>query len=62
MIRRIYHYNHGLDETVTFKVEADPTGQGPWIEFMEIEVSPGETYDYIFSRSISGQVDQVQSG
>ncbi len=40
---------HGLHETVTFKVEADPTGQGPWIEFMEIEVSPGESYDYIFS-------------
>ena len=39
---------HGLHETVTFKVEADPTGQGPWIEFMEIELSPGESYEYIF--------------
>jgi hypothetical protein len=40
--------NHGLNEKVTFTVEVDPSGQGPWIEFMEFEVSPGETYDYIF--------------
>ncbi len=40
--------NHNLDEKVTFKVEVDPSGQGPWIEYMEFEVSPGETYDYIF--------------
>ncbi len=40
--------NHGLDEKVTFKVEVDPSGHGPWIAYMEFEVMPGETYDYKF--------------
>ena len=33
--------SHGLDEKVTYVVEVDPSGQGPWIKFMEIEVLPG---------------------
>jgi hypothetical protein len=40
--------NHGLDEKVTFTIEVDPSGQGLWVEFMEFQVSPGETHDYIF--------------
>ena len=40
--------NTSAGEKVTFTVEVDPSGQGPWIEFMEIDVKPGETHDYIF--------------
>ncbi|MGD9327957.1 MAG: hypothetical protein PVH48_03255 [Cyclobacteriaceae bacterium] len=46
--KRSLSLKHGLDEKVTFTVEVDPSGQGPWIEFMEFEVSPEETLDYIF--------------
>jgi hypothetical protein len=46
--KRSLSLKHGLDEKVTFTVEVDPSGQGPWIEFMDFEVSPEETLDYIF--------------
>ena len=46
--KRSLSLKHGLDEKVTFTVEVDPSGQGPWIEFMEFQVSPEETLDYIF--------------
>lgn len=55
--------SHSGDESVLFTIEVDPSGQGPWMPFMEIMVGPKETFEYQFQdnfqarwiRFISGQ-------
>ncbi|MFC2123522.1 hypothetical protein ACFLU5_01825 [Bacteroidota bacterium] len=40
--------NHDLEEDVKFIIEVDPVGYGPWMEYLEVKVSAGETFDHIF--------------
>lgn len=40
--------SHDLNEPVTFKIEVDPVGYGPWMTYREITVEPGKTYEYKF--------------
>jgi hypothetical protein len=40
--------SHDQEEDVIFTVEAEPIGHGPWMEYMQVKVKKGETYDHIF--------------
>jgi hypothetical protein len=40
--------SHSNSETISFTVEVEPVGHGPWMKYMEAEVEPGETFDHQF--------------
>lgn len=46
--KRTLSLSHDQKEPLTFKIEADPTGHGPWMMYKEVTVAPGETFDYVF--------------
>jgi hypothetical protein len=41
--------SHKSDQTVTFKIEIEPIGHGPWMVFKEVNIKPNETFEYTFS-------------
>lgn len=40
--------SHDSNRPVTFRIEVDPIGHGPWMLFMEVTVKPGSTFEYSF--------------
>ena len=40
--------SHESAEPVTFEIEADPVGNGPWMLYQRITIGPGETYEHRF--------------
>jgi hypothetical protein len=40
--------SHDADETVTFSVEIDPSGHGPWMAYKEFKVAAGEESQFTF--------------
>jgi hypothetical protein len=47
--------SHESDQPVTFTIEVEPLGHGPWMRYQEIEVSPGETYQHQFPESFQAR-------
>ena len=41
--------SHTSNETVTFTIEVDPVGNGPWMKWKEVSVKSGEIYTHTFS-------------
>jgi hypothetical protein len=41
--------SHKSSQTVKFKIEVEPIGHGPWMQFKEVEVKPNETFEYTFA-------------
>jgi hypothetical protein len=41
--------SHKSNQTVKFKIEVEPIGHGPWMQFKEVEVKPNETFEYTFA-------------
>lgn len=39
--------SHLSDKPLKFTIEADPTGQGPWMRYKEITVDPGQEYKMV---------------
>ncbi len=39
---------HNSDKPVTFTIEADPSGSGQWMKYMEIEAEPGKEFKMLF--------------
>jgi len=46
--KRTLEISHESDSEVTFKVEVEPIGHGPWMMYKEVKVQPGETFHYEF--------------
>ena len=46
--RKTLIISHLSGRPVTFTIEADPTGQGPWMKYKEIKVDPGQEYKMVF--------------
>jgi hypothetical protein len=46
--RRSLELSHQSAEPVTFTIEVEPIGHGPWMEYQRITVAPGETYSHPF--------------
>ena len=36
------------NKTVTYKIEVEPIGHGPWMTYKEVTVKGGEEYNYTF--------------
>ena len=41
--------SHKSNLPVTFKIEIEPIGHGPWMMFKEVVVKPSETFEYTFA-------------
>lgn len=46
--KREMRLSHRGSESVTFSVEADPTGEGAWFHYADFTVRPGQTLKYRF--------------
>lgn len=53
--KRTLSLSHNSKEPVTFLVEVDPLGHGPWMKYEEITVSAGETYKHTFPDSFQAR-------
>ncbi len=40
--------SHNYSETITFDIEVEPVGHGPWMLYQRVTVAPGETYKHRF--------------
>src|SRR5690606_6636443 len=40
--------SHKHSDPVTFRIEVEPIGHGPWMTYMEITVKNGETFEFEF--------------
>lgn len=40
--------SHNSPQTVTFTIQAEPIGHGPWMNYKEISVKSGETFEFTF--------------
>jgi hypothetical protein len=40
--------SHQSDKSITFKIEIEPIGHGPWMTYKEVIVKPNETFDFTF--------------
>lgn len=46
--KRSLEISHDNKEPVSFKIEVEPIGHGPWMLYKEVNIQPGETYNYEF--------------
>lgn len=46
--KRTLELSHDSKTPVTFKIEVNPIGHGPWMLYKEVTVAPGETFKYKF--------------
>lgn len=47
--------SHDLKEEVTFIIETEPIGHGPWMLYNKITVKPGETFNHNFPKSFQAR-------
>ncbi|WP_446717934.1 hypothetical protein [Dyadobacter sp. OTU695] len=47
--------SHDAKEAVTFTLEADPVGNGPWMTYKTFTVSPGQTVSFAFPTGFSAR-------
>lgn len=47
--------SHDAKEAVTFTLEADPVGNGPWMAYKTFTVKPGETVAFAFPQNFSAR-------
>jgi len=53
--KRKLKLSHDSKQAVTFKVQAEPVGHGPWMTYKEISVPAGKTVDYVFPDSFQSR-------
>jgi hypothetical protein len=53
--KRSLRLSHLSDKPVTFKIEAEPIGHGPWMKYKEVTVNAGETYEYTFPKTFQAR-------
>lgn len=46
--KRSMKLSHESDKAVTFRLEVEPVGHGPWMKYREVTVKPEETFEYGF--------------
>jgi hypothetical protein len=46
--RRTLELSHQSSQPVTFRLEVEPVGHGPWMKYTEMTVAPGQTLEYTF--------------
>lgn len=53
--KRSLSINHNSSKEIAITVEVDPIGHGPWMNYMEIVIEPGESFNYIFPDSFEAR-------
>ncbi len=53
--KRTLFLSHNSKEPVTFKIEVDPIGHGPWMTYQSISVKPGEKFTLLFPDSFQSR-------
>ena len=53
--KRSLRISHGNDQPVTFKIEVEPIGHGPWMLYKEVTVNPGELFKHQFSEKFQAR-------
>jgi hypothetical protein len=48
---RSLEISHDASEPVTFRIEVEPIGHGPWMLYKEVTLKPNEKFTYLFSKS-----------
>jgi len=46
--KRTLSLTHDSKQTVTFQIQVEPIGHGPWMEYQTVTVKPGETFNFTF--------------
>jgi hypothetical protein len=52
---RSLEISHDSNQPVTFIIEVEPIGHGPWMHYKEVTVKPGETFNYQFSENFQAR-------
>jgi hypothetical protein len=47
--------SHKSNQPVTFKIEVEPIGHGPWMIYKEITVKPNQTFEHIFAKDFQAR-------
>jgi hypothetical protein len=53
--KRTLALSHEAKEPVTFRVEVEPVGHGPWMTYREITVAPGQKVEHVFPDSFQAR-------
>jgi hypothetical protein len=53
--KRSLQLSHDSKEAVTFRIEVDPIGHGPWMNYQTVSVKPGETYKFSFPETFQSR-------
>ncbi len=53
--KRSLEISHKSKEAVTFRIEVEPIGHGPWMLYKEVTVEPGTTLNYRFPDSFQAR-------
>jgi hypothetical protein len=60
--KKILSLSHQSDKDVVFTIEADPTGNGDWMEYAACTVKPGETWKHTFPETFQARWIRFASG
>jgi len=47
--------SHNSDKAVTFTIEVEPIGHGPWMKYKTVSVKAGKTFRYVFPESFQAR-------
>lgn len=53
--KRSLELSHQANEPVTFRIEVEPAGHGPWMLYKKITVKPGEKFRYEFPPDVQAR-------
>jgi hypothetical protein len=53
--KRSMNLSHNASVPVSFTIEADPVGNGAWMEYKKVRVEPGKTFQYRFPHNFQAR-------
>ena len=53
--KRSVTISHDSKESVIFKIEVEPIGHGPWMNYKVVTVAPGQSFNFIFPESFQSR-------
>jgi hypothetical protein len=53
--QRNLQLSHKATSPVTFTIEVDPVGNGPWMTYKEVTVAPGQTFSHAFPKGFQAR-------
>jgi hypothetical protein len=53
--QRSLSLSHDSKQAVTFQIQVEPIGHGPWMNYQTVTVKPGETFNFIFPKGFQSR-------